>query len=323
MTSASALIEFLRGQPVVVLFLLLGIGYLLGRIRLAGFTFGPVAGTLLIALVFGYLGFRISVGAQAVGFALYMFAVGYQAGPRFVEVLRAQGIQQFLLALFVVGVAFLAVWLGGIVLRLPFGESAGVFAGALTSGPALAAAQDAVVSGLVRLPANWTSETARISIGTSYAIAYVVGLLGTLAAMSVLPKITGLDLKAEARRNEESLESDPLEPLQARAYRVDNEEFCRPTIKELGERMWDGVAVVRIRRALAWLTPGPHERLRLGDEIYAFGSAKFFRAGIDRAGPEIRILSEMELSASQAHVLIVRQDAARAGPCAQVRAGRV
>ena len=86
MSSATA-VEFLRGQPVIVLFALLGCGYLLGRIKVAGFAFGPVAGTLLISLVFGSYGFRISAGAQAVGFALFIFSVGYQAGPRFFEVL--------------------------------------------------------------------------------------------------------------------------------------------------------------------------------------------------------------------------------------------
>ena len=70
MTNSHALIAFFQGQPVVTLFLLLGFGYLLGRIQLAGFAFGPVAGTLLVSIALGQLGFRISAGAQAVGFAL-------------------------------------------------------------------------------------------------------------------------------------------------------------------------------------------------------------------------------------------------------------
>jgi putative transport protein len=307
--SFNAVVEYLRGQPVIVLFLLLGSGYLLGRIKIAGFAFGSVAGTLLISIVLGNFGFRISPGTQAVGFALFIFAVGYQAGPRFVEVLKAQGLQYFALALFVVSVGFATAWLAGRLLPLPLGSNAGLLAGALTSSPTLAAAQDAVRAGLVVLPEGWTAERALTSIGTSYAISYVVGTLGIIALVSLFPRLIGLDLRAEAHRLEHSAEQTGVEALQARAYRVENPEFCQPPLRELGERLWDGLSVVRIRRALAWLTPAPNEHLRLGDEIYAYGHAQFFRGGVDRAGPEIRILNEMELSASQTQVVVARKGA--------------
>ena len=40
------LIEILRTQPVLTLFLILGMGYLLGNIRIVSFSLGPVAGVL-------------------------------------------------------------------------------------------------------------------------------------------------------------------------------------------------------------------------------------------------------------------------------------
>jgi len=309
MQGSSAIIEFLRGQPVLVLFVLLGIGHVLGRIKVAGFAFGPVAGVLLAALPLGSFGFRISPGAQTVGFALFIFAVGYQAGPRFIEVLRAQGLRYFTLAVFVVGIGFVTAWFAGRLLGLPLGGNAGLLAGALTSSPSLAAAQDAVRSGLVSLPAGWTTDSALASIGTSYAIAYVVGTLGIVALVSLFPRAIGLDLENEARRLEQLVEQDALEPLQARAYRVQNEEFCRATLAQLAARYWDGLAVVRIRRASTWLEQHPQEHLRVGDELYAYGYAKFFRGGIDQSGPEIPILPETELSASQRHVVVARRGA--------------
>ena len=48
MESPSEILEFLRGQPVIVLFLLLGAGNLLGRIEIVGIALGPIAGTLLV-----------------------------------------------------------------------------------------------------------------------------------------------------------------------------------------------------------------------------------------------------------------------------------
>jgi putative transport protein len=308
-SSFDVAIQALRGQPVIVLFLLLGLGYLLGRIKVAGFAFGPIAGVLIAAISLGSFGFRISPGAQSVGFALFIFSVGYQAGPRFIEVLKAQGLQYLALAVFVVIVGFLTTWCAAAVLHLPVGGNAGLFSGALTSSPALAAAQDAVRSGLVALPAGWTEEATLASIGSSYAVSYVVGTLGIVAIVSIFPKIIGLDLAAEARRLEQLVEQDASEPLQARAYRVQNEEFSRASLAELARSLWDGLAVVRIRRASAWVRQVPEEQLRIGDELYAYGYAKFFRGGIDRAGPEIPILNETELAASQRHVVVARRGA--------------
>src|SRR5262245_6903357 len=104
MSGGTPVLDFLRGQPVITLFLALAAGYAIGRIKVDGFSFGSVAGTLFVSLVLGRYGFRISEGAQAVGFAMFIFAVGYQAGPRFIEVLRTQGLQSLALALFVAAV---------------------------------------------------------------------------------------------------------------------------------------------------------------------------------------------------------------------------
>jgi len=104
MQSASVLSDFLLKNPVFTLFIAIGCGYLLGRVRIASISLGPVAGALVVSLLLGQFGFKISEGAQSVGFALFIFAVGYQAGPRFFEVIRTQGVQYLLLALFVAGV---------------------------------------------------------------------------------------------------------------------------------------------------------------------------------------------------------------------------
>ena len=77
------ILEGLRTQPVMTLFLILGVGYLIGNIRIGSFSLGPVAGVLFAGLFLGHFDFRMSAGVQSVGFALFIFSVGYQAGPRF------------------------------------------------------------------------------------------------------------------------------------------------------------------------------------------------------------------------------------------------
>ena len=72
-------------NPVLLLFLVLGIGYVIGGIRFGSFQLGAVAGVLLAGLLLGHLGFESNPAIQSLGFVLFIFSVGYQAGPKFVQ----------------------------------------------------------------------------------------------------------------------------------------------------------------------------------------------------------------------------------------------
>ena len=63
------LFETLKAQPILTLFLILGTGYLIGNVRIAGFSVGPVAGVLFAGLLLGHFGFLMSPITQALGIA--------------------------------------------------------------------------------------------------------------------------------------------------------------------------------------------------------------------------------------------------------------
>jgi putative transport protein len=162
--------QLLRENPIALLFVILGLGYLIGRTKIRGFEFGSVTGVLFAGLIFGHFGFEMSAEAQTFGFVMFIFSVGFQAGPEFFEVLRRDGAKYFLMAMVVAATGFaLAVWLAHLF-DFPVGTSAGLLAGAMTTTPTLAAAQDALQSGAVALPAGMSSEDAVRNITTAYAI---------------------------------------------------------------------------------------------------------------------------------------------------------
>ena len=94
-------LEAMQIRAVLLIFVVLGIGQLIGRIGLGSFSLGPVAGVLFAGIFFGHFGLRITPDAQALGFALFIFSVGYQAGPKFFSAVRADGLKYFALALVV------------------------------------------------------------------------------------------------------------------------------------------------------------------------------------------------------------------------------
>ncbi|HEY6640519.1 aspartate:alanine exchanger family transporter [Povalibacter sp.] len=300
--------EILRDQPVIALFLTLGFGYLIGRIRIAGITLGAMVGTLLVALLLGQYGLRIAPGAQAVGFAMFIFSVGFQAGPHFIQVLKAQGWRYLSLSLVVAAIGFATAYVAGRLLILPPGGMAGLLAGALTTTPMLAAAQESVRSGIAALPSGTSAEQVIATIGTNYAITYMAGMIGLIVIIKTLPRIMGIDLADAAARLEVDSGKATVN-VQARGYRVVNPELCSLPVSELATRFWDGFAVVRVRRGDRWLTLQAHDRLAIGDEIHVYGDAALFRRGHGTIGEEIEVATELG-DASKARRVVVTQPSA-------------
>ena len=77
---------FLRGNPFGVLALVLGLGYLVGKTNIRGFEPGSVTGVSFVGLVFGHWGFEPNRTVPSIGFTLFIFSVGLQAGNVFLTV---------------------------------------------------------------------------------------------------------------------------------------------------------------------------------------------------------------------------------------------
>ena len=300
-----------QNQPVLTLFIILGMGYLIGNMRLGSFSLGPVAGVLFAGLFFGHFGFKMSAGAQSVGFALFIYSVGYQAGPRFFDVLMEDGVKYFFLALVIAGAGFTMAVLATKILHLEPGTSAGLLAGGLTSSPTLAAAQEAIRAGSVSPPGGLSADEIIGNITTGYAITYMFGLAGLIAVIKLLPGFLGIDLKKEARELEgksRDIAQAPALDVCARAFRVSNEEFTKVPIAELREKYWDGVAVVMVERDGEMITAETIDYLQIGDELLILGNITFFTADLRRIGEEITSGKYREGLTDSAQVIVTKKD---------------
>jgi putative transport protein len=281
----TSFINTLHSHPVLALFLIIGLGYLLGGIRMGSFSLGPVAGVLFAGLFLGHFDFRMSDGAQAVGFALFIFSVGYQAGPRFFDVLRTDGLKYFLLAVVIASTGFTTAVIATKILSLEPGTSAGLLSGGLTSSPTLAAAQEAIRSGQVKPPEGMTADDMLGNVATGYAITYIFGLAGLIAVIKLLPLLLGIDLEQEAKALEAKSEStNAIQPknVAARVYLVTNEAVTKMPWKELKERYWDKASVFSVKRNDEILKPTPEGFLQLGDKVNILAPVEYFAKTISR-----------------------------------------
>lgn len=93
----------------------------------------PAGGVLLLGLLGGHLGFVSSAQTQSFGFAVFIFCVGYQAGPQFFDVVMRGGLKYLSLALVVAATGvLLSIWLASLLEFAP-GLAAGMMGGAMTT----------------------------------------------------------------------------------------------------------------------------------------------------------------------------------------------
>ena len=83
--------ELLHERQELLLFTIIWIGYLIGKIRIAGIDLGASIGVLLVALAMGHWGFTLSPIVGTLGFVFFIYSVGYQAGPRFFSTFKKDG----------------------------------------------------------------------------------------------------------------------------------------------------------------------------------------------------------------------------------------
>ena len=251
----------LLAQEMLVLFAILTIGSWVGQASFRGLTLGT-AGVLFTALVFGHFGLAVPKAVMDLGLLLFVYAVGLQAGPRFFRTFRRHGIQFVILALVTVGTGVLATvgvayWLG-----LPYELASGLYAGALTCTPALAAAID-----VVERLAPGTS--AAVSVG--YGIAYPYSMISVVLLIQVLPRLLRRNLKeeesswlAEKRRDAPRLE--------ARQFLVNNPNCAGKTVSAINPHRMTVANISRIKRGEQVFAATPDFVLLLNDVVMVVGT---------------------------------------------------
>ena len=309
------MLALLRDQPALALFLVIGVGYVLGRLRMGGVQLGGSTGVLLGGLVLGHFGVRGTSASQSIGFMLFMYCVGLRAGPQFFRAFRENGARFFALAFAVAAVGITAAVVLDAELGLPPGYRAGLLAGALTSTPTLVAAQDAVRDGLARLPEGWTPQAVLDNLAAAYAITYVFGMFGLLVLVSVLPRIMGVDLAAEARRLSGRRQGADAPHAQIaygelpvlRAYRVTRDTLVGVPLGRLERTGW---LVERLKRDGVVTDATPDTRLEPGDLVAVLGRRPDQLDAQEKLGVEC-VDTELLAVGAQTRTILVTGRAAR------------
>lgn len=256
-------VDVLRHTPALAVFLTIGIGFWLGKLKFKGIALGTVTAVLIVGVLVGQLNIDVGGPLKSVSFLLFLFCIGYSVGPQFFKSMRGSGLKE---VLFAVVVCVLILGTSIVVARLfglnP-GQAAGMMAGASTASPVVGAAED-TVSSLSGSPDAIKEMVDAIPV--CYAMTYVFGTLGAVWLLGYVgPALMGgLDkVKAMTRELEKTLSpvgsgNDPAamvacRPVAFRAFECDGTWMTTAhTVKEIEEKFGEAgvrVTIERIKRA--------------------------------------------------------------------------
>lgn len=284
-------VQFLVDNPLFLLFMVVAIGYPLGRIRIGGVRLG-VAFILFVGLAVGSLGPQVQIPEEIymLGLVLFIYSIGLSNGAVFLEALRKRGLKANLLALgglaltFVIG--YLAIrWFG-----IKNSYAAGIIAGATTNTPALAAAIETLK--LTSVPQVYLQVFQEPIV--AYSLTYPMGVLGVILVISFFQKVLKIEAVSTKAKNE----------LKSVTVRVTLQHPIK--IEQLmKEKSWD-VSFARHKRGqnADTLVQGDTE-LREGDLLNLVGTPEVVNEVVPTIGIESDERIELDLNQFDRRRIIV------------------
>lgn len=252
-------------QQVVVLSFTAAVGLMVGKISVKGISLGG-AGALFVGILMGHLGLRIEPNVlhfmQEFGLILFVYTIGMQVGPGFIDSIRRHGLVLNILAVSIVLMGVI------VTLCLYFFTDMhnnvpvliGMLCGAVTNTPSLGAANSAFVAA--------GADTSLTGIG--YAVAYPFGVMGIILVMILIrvffrqdPQKSAEDYAAEIAVARKDIVSASLS--------LDNKNLFGVMIKEIPGIRSSGVVVTRLLRNGNVSMPNGKVVLQQGDCLHIVG----------------------------------------------------
>src|SRR5215213_3610156 len=232
--------NILGTQPILAVFLAIGLGYLVGQISIGGFSMG-VGAVLFVGLAIGAFAPKAQIIGPIglTGLIMFLYGIGILYGRQFFEGMVGVGQKYNLLAL-VACLTGLAVALGlGHVFGISLGHTLGLYAGSMTSTASLQAALEVM-------------KNKDPSIG--YSIAYPFGVIGPILCIYFMTRLV-----------------KPKFPSKAQRFHMGEitlgENCAGRTVDELTKDLPLGVQVTMIRKGHSNVVPSNDVVLGAGDGL--------------------------------------------------------
>lgn len=252
--------ELFISNPLLTLFIVTLVGAFIGKIRVKGFQFG-IAAVLFVGMLFGSFvkGISLPEFVYIFGLVLFVYCTGIEAGPSFFTSFTKQKIYINIVIVMLYVISALSIVVLSNFSHISKYFSAGVFAGAHTNTPALAA----VLEQIKKISEVFSNPDLATAPVVGYGIAYPLGVFIVIMLFSLLPRFI--------RSNQEMMQPDK-EQLMVKDLIVTNPGVCNMAYKNILTYHIKGYTISRgiIKNKLTIVTP--ETKFHLGDIIVVVGN---------------------------------------------------
>lgn len=325
-------VDTMREYPSLAIFLTIGIGFYIGKLKYKTFSLGTVTSVLLVGVLVGQLDIDIPGPMKDVFFLLFLFAIGYSVGPAFFHALRGDGLKQVFFAVIVCALCLVTTWLVAKFMGYNPGEAIGLFAGAQTISAVIGVGTDTMST--LGIPEATRKEWLDI-IPVCYAVCYIYGTIGSAYLLAnVGPMLLGgiKKVKAETAELEKTMNQgsdadnpsyiNANRPVAFRAYQAQDDFFNTPrTVADIEQHLADQgrrLFVERVRTAAdkkiietCGTTDCSAITVAKGDEIVLSGRREFIIGDESWIGSEVNDPELLNFPAEQMTVLLTKKGIGR------------
>lgn len=312
--------SFLQQNPYLLLFFVVGLAVWIGRASIKGYGLGMVAGAIVvgaaISVTASLYGVKLELNnfAKSLFYYLFMYGVGLRVGPSFINSLKGDGLKFTLLAVVSSILGLTLVVVGAKVFDLPTGAAGGMLAGSQTMSAAIGSAEQAVTSGVVKLPPGAKPEDAVGMIALSYGITYIWGTVGIILICKYLPRWWGVDARAAAKAYEAEFGVANLDggglsgyrPFGLRAYRLDNPMQIGRSIGQFRHSNPE-YRILNVLRGDQPIGADADLVLQKGDVVALGGSIGALTDKMGLIGPEVAEQKALNVPLDQAEILVTEK----------------
>lgn len=274
--------EIFAHNPVLLLFIVASIGYLIGQIKIKGSSLG-VSAILFTGLVFGASNdqFMIPEIMFIIGLSIYIYSLGLKSGPAFFKSYQKNGLRDFIFILSMMifsGLLAVAVW-------SLFGFSAstitGIYSGSTTNTAALA--------GVIESLNNSTSLTKEQNISDmviGYSFSYPMGVLGSMIAIVLVERILKMSYPKEAELLRDDYPVD--ERLTSKTVEITNPDIVNTTIRSIRNKYQWKIVMGRVYQNGIVKIANNNMTFNIGDVVMLLGRQSELDKAVSTLGHPVK-----------------------------------
>jgi len=220
------MIKFLESNPLLLLFFVSAIGYLVGRIKVWGTGLG-ISAVLFVGLFFGAMNpaFDVPEIIFQLGLVIFVYTIGITSGPAFFQSFQKNGWRDISFVLIMLTLSALVAIIIHYIMNFDGATTVGIYSGSSTNSPSLASAIELINQGYK----NKANHIQNLVVG--YTFSYPMGVLGVMLAIKIMEKRFKINYEAEKYILRKDYPID--ENLTSRTLRITNRMVFGKTLRTL------------------------------------------------------------------------------------------